>query len=160
MNEIVNWAASAQQIDGTLWRISVTADIDPEYHIYDTAEYEYGANPTVITFEGEGFELSGDLQTECEVKQEYDDILEFSVGTISGKALFTQDVQLLGKSADVQVNVEWMACTSTSCTPPDDTSLEVHLGSSTNWYGLGIACGIITALLAVALGAYLFKKKK
>lgn len=158
---IVNWSASAAHVDGSLWRVTVTGDVAPGYHIYDTAEYEYGANPTIITIDGgKSAQVSGDLQIISTVDKEYDEILGFELGTISGKAEFSQDVVLKGKSADLEVYVEWMACTDTECTPLDDTTITVHIekepseSSSATFVGIGAGVVIFAALLL------LFKRRK
>lgn len=158
----VEWSVSASNVEGNIWRITVTGDIAPEYHIYDTAEYAYGANSTVISFECDSnATLAGGLEVLSPVQRNADEILGFEVGTISGKAQFCQDVQLNGKGSDVQVTVEWMACTDTACTPPDDVTMTVHIGkeASSAAYYAGIACGFVTAAALVALGLYFAKKR-
>lgn len=162
-SNLVDWSVSADNIEGNLWRITVTGNIEDGYHIYDTAEYDYGANPTVISFDlGNKVSLSGDLQVLCDVHKEYDEILGFELGTISGTAEFSQDVILSGRKADVLVNVEWMACNETSCSPLDDVSLSVHLEreSHSPSYYWGYGCGILSAVILAAVALNIAGKKK
>ncbi|MCQ2148662.1 MAG: LPXTG cell wall anchor domain-containing protein [Bacteroidales bacterium] len=158
---IVNWSASATHVDGSLWRVTVTGDVAPGYHIYDTAEYEYGANPTIITIDGgKAAKVSGDLQVISTVDKEYDEILGFELGTISGKAEFSQDVVLRGKSADLEVYVEWMACTETECTPLDDITLTVHIEKETGSSSGGSFIGIGSGVLVIAALLLIFKRRR
>lgn len=159
----VTWSVSANNVEGSLWRITVTGDIAPEYHIYDTTQGQNGVNPTVVSFECDSnASLSGDLQAMSQVERAYDEILGFELGTISGKAQFCQDVELSGKGADIDVTVEWMACNQNSCTPPDDVTMTVHIGKDapSAAYYAGVACGLATAIVAVALGMYFVRKKR
>lgn len=162
METIVNWSATAAHIEGAIWRVTVTGEIAPEYHIYDTAEYEYGANPTIITVDGgNAAHAVGELNTLCTVDRQFDETLGFELGTISGTASFSQDVELSGKGADLEVYVEWMACTETACTPLDDTTLTVHIGEPGGHspaYYAGYVCGLAFGIALVLL-AHRWKKR-
>ncbi len=178
----VSWSASAARIDGSLWRITVTGRINPEYHIYDVVDHDGATNPTVVTVTGENVALSGDLQVLCDVS--YGD--DPRIGTISGEAVFAQDVILSADSAEAQIYVEWMACTDTSCTPPDDAVMTVRLGTpagsksrlsgstvsdgqetmlsgengGTAPIGIAVAVSCAVAALAAAAVYFLRKRKK
>lgn len=160
MDNTVSWSASAARIDGSLWRITVTGRINPEYHIYDTVDHDGATNPTVVTVTGENVALSGDLQVLCDVSYEYGS----QTGTISGEAVFAQDVILSAESADARVYVEWMACTDTSCTAPDDAVITVHLGekaaSGMGPDGLAVALSCVLAAALVAAALYFIRKRK
>lgn len=160
---IVVWSASATHIDGAMWRVDITAEIAPGYHIYDTAEYDYGANSTVVEITSDNAHTVGDLQVNCQVDREYDDILGFELGTISNNAAFSWDVQLDKDSADLEVYLEWMACNENSCTPLDDTVITLHVGeeqSSGVSHALGFAAGVCVGLILVFLGHKFFKKNR
>ena len=162
----VSWNASSEKVGDSLWRITVQGSIDSGFHIYDTAEYPSGGpNRTVVTFAaGEGYELAGDLVTVSKVSRFFDDTYGMEIGTIEGKAVFTQDVKLLAGSATVPCNVEWMACDDTSCIPPDDVDLTVTIGepaasaapaakSGRNHTGDGGLWGMILAAILWGLAA-------
>lgn len=127
----VRWNASSENIGDNLFRITVTGTIDDGFHIYDTQEYSGGPTSTSINFiDPQGYELVGELQTVSPVSKVYEESFGMEIGTITGPAVFTRDVRLNDDSATVNINVEWMACTEISCTPPDDTDLSVTIGDS------------------------------
>lgn len=154
MINTVNWSATSSATSENSYQITVTGEIAPGYHIYDSTSQD-GVNPTVITVSGEGITL-GELVNLSQVTN------EDGINIISDIAVFTQEVMLTGRSADINVNIEWMACTQTACTPLDDIDIAMHLGEeghSASWYA-GLACGFIVGLIAIALGAKFFKKVK
>lgn len=158
MESPVTWSASAAHINGNIWRITVSGSIEDGYHIYDCDDYPYGATSTEITISGEGVSIAGDVQVVSEVVKEYDDVLELSIGTISGSAVFTQDIELSVEKSDVDVNIYWMACTEDTCTPPSEVTLTVPVGG-----GAGSAGMIIGGVIAVAiafLGLFLMRRRK
>lgn len=162
---VVNWTVSASQLDGNLWNVTVSGVIAPEYHIYDVSQDQEGANPTVIIINGgSDAHTVGDLQVLCPVERSADETLGYQIGTISDTALFSQQVMLDSDSADLEVFIEWMACTENACTPLDDTTITVHIGkeeNSSNPYHLaGFACGILLGCLLVYLGIRAGKRKK
>ena len=158
MDQPVIWSASAAHIEGNIWRITVSAEIESGYHIYDCDDYPYGATATEITVSGEGISIAGDVQVVSEVVKEYDDVLELSIGTISGTAVFTQDIELAVEKTDVDVNIYWMACTEDTCTPPSEVTLTVPVGGGAGSAGMIIG-GIIAVAVAV-LGFILMRRRK
>lgn len=173
MTDIVNWSASAAPIEGSIWQITITGEIAQGYHIYDLTEHEFGTTPTVIRFDcGEGASTVGDVQIACPVDTHFEDVLGFEIGTISGNAQFSQNVELNEtEAADVNVTIEWQACTDRECTPPDEVSLNVHIGVPAvpgeiavtehgNAFSWGVGCGIICGLLAIGVTAAICRKKR
>lgn len=158
MESPVSWSASATHVEGNLWRITVTGEIESGYHIYDCSEYAFGATPTEISISGKGVTASGDVQIESEVIKEYDEVLDLSIGTISGTAVFTQDVKLAARKSDVDVNIYYMACTGETCTPPAEVTLSVALGGGASAVWMIVAGAI--AIVAATLGFYLKRKRK
>lgn len=158
MDQPIIWSASAAHIEGNIWRITVSAEIESGYHIYDCDDYPYGATATEITVSGEGISIAGDVQVVSEVVKEYDDVLELSIGTISGTAVFTQDIELAVEKTDVDVNIYWMACTEDTCTPPSEVTLTVPVGGGAGSAGMIIG-GIIAVAVAV-LGFILMRRRK
>lgn len=158
MESPVTWSASAAHIEGNIWRITVSGEIEAGYHIYDCDEYPYGATPTEITISGEGVTVCGDLQIASEVVKEYDEVLELSIGTISDTAVFTQDIELASGKTDVDVNIYWMACTEESCTPPAEVTLTLPVGGGAGT--IGLIAGAIIAIAVAALGFIFTKRRK
>ncbi len=126
---IVSWGSSSEQISADEYQITLRADIADGYHIYDLEPFG-GFNPTIFTFEGEGFELVGDVTPLSTPHRYYDDIFEVDMGSYDGSPEFVQKIKLLGEGAEVAVTVEWMACDDTSCIPPDELKMTVVLGDA------------------------------
>lgn len=158
MNSPVIWSASATHVEGNIWRITVSGEIESGYHIYDCDDYPYGATATEIAISGEGVSIAGDVHVISEVVKEYDDVLELSIGTISGTAVFTQDIELAVEKTDVDVNIYWMACTEDTCTPPAEATISVPVGGGAGSAGMIIG-GIIAVVVAVA-GLFLMRRRK
>lgn len=162
----VNWSVSAVQLDGPLWKVSVNGQIAPGYHIYDTAEYGTSVNSTIITVDGGGnAHCYGPLKTLSTVDYHLDEVLGIEIGTISNEARFEQEVMLDKAGADLEVNVEWMACTEHECTPLDDTTITIHIGQqeikeNSAAYTAGVFCGVGTAIAVTLFSAWLALKKK
>lgn len=129
---VVSWSVSQQALDseGT-YRITMTADIQEGFHIYDTRSYEFGPDPTVITFKQDpSYELLGAHQILSPVDSHYDDVFELEIGTMDGPAVFAQDVKLLREAALVELNIEWMACNEVRCLPLDDQDFTIAIGNT------------------------------
>lgn len=129
---VVSWSVSQQALDseGT-YRITMTADIQEGFHIYDTRSYEFGPDPTIITFRQDpSYELLGALQILSPVDSHYDDVFELEIGTMDGPAVFAQDVKLLQEAALVELNIEWMACNEVRCLPLDDQDFTIAIGNT------------------------------
>ena len=126
----VKWSAASENLGDNHYRITVTGNIGSGFHVYDTTEYPAGGpTETSITFtDPQGYEPAGELVTVSEVKKEFSPEFGYEIGTIDNPAVFTRDVVLTGQTATVNLNVEWMACDDTSCTPPDDIDLSVTIG--------------------------------
>lgn len=128
---VVSWSIASSPVEDGVYRITLTGEIAPGFHIYDLQEYEGGPNPTVITFASDAaYELVGDLVIESPVKRFHDAMFDMEIGTIENPAVFHQDVRLLSEQAEVKVNVEWMACDDSSCIPPDDVDLTATIGEA------------------------------
>lgn len=159
--ETVVWTATAQNIEGSTWQITITGQIADGYHIYDVVENDY-VYPTTISFEcGDGAHTTGEMTVLSEVHQVTDS--EESYGTISGTALFSQNVELTSSSADVKVTVDYLACTDTFCTIPADTTITLHIGDQTSSEAsMGVIAGISVgvALVLVAAAYAIFRKRK
>ncbi len=128
--DIVSWKSDLEKISSDEYKITITADIEDGYHIYDVAPYG-GYNPTTITFEpSQGAELVGELVVVSEPKRYTDEYTNEEMGSFYDTAKCAQVVKLTAESAEVGVLIEWMSCTETSCIPPSEVELTVALGEN------------------------------
>ena len=126
----VTWNATASKVQDGLYSVELTAIIPSGWHIYDLEEYKGGPNPTTITFNlPKGAELKGDMRVSKEPVKYHDDIFGMEIGYWDGVVTFTQQVAFKGKAGRGTVDLEWMMCNDTSCSPPQEEQLKISLGS-------------------------------
>ena len=122
----VSWKTGVESLGDGLYEITATARMDAGWHIYDLGPYEFGPNPTAITFTlPEGASLEGELSASREPEKYYDDIFEINIGYYEGEVSFSQKVR---GSGEVGLTVEWMACDENNCTPLNDETFSVTIG--------------------------------
>ncbi len=116
----VEWSMQADPIQGDSCRITLTAAIPEEYHMYDLGPYTGGPTATTIQLSGEGIEPIGAMKALTESHTYYDDIFMMQIGTYDMEAQFEQWVRLSGKGANVTATIEYQICNDTGCIPGDD----------------------------------------
>lgn len=127
--DLVRWKHTESVEDG-ITSILFEASIKSGWHMYDLGPYDGGPNPTVFTFEGsEGVELVGDVEYVTEPEKAYDEIFGMEIGYFNGSAKFLQKA-IIPEGSSLNVNVEWMCCNSTSCTPPQDEDFVIGDGAA------------------------------
>ncbi|MCQ2115290.1 MAG: hypothetical protein MJZ07_03700 [Bacteroidales bacterium] len=157
--QTVKWTVSSEQAGEDLFKVIVKGQVAEGMHIYDSADYLFGATPTRITVSGENIEPVGELRIVSKVDKAYDDILDTELGTMSGLVVFEQDVKLKERPAQAHVEISWLACTETDCSGIEDAAFDISIGSRLMYY-LGLAAGIATAIAGMLLGWYISKKRK
>lgn len=116
----VEWSMQADPIQGDSCRITLTAAIPEEYHMYDLGPYTGGPTATTIQLSGEGIEPIGTVKAITESHTYYDDIFMMQIGTYDMEAKFEQWVRLSGKGGNVTATIEYQICNDTGCIPGDD----------------------------------------
>lgn len=121
------WKSSVTHVEGDRYRIELEARIPSGYHMYDMGPYDIGGpNATTIVFAPtEDVTLDGPVKLHSKVERHYDPFMKMEIGTVGGKALFTQDITLHVPQATLTAELEWMLCNDTSCLPPADTQLSI-----------------------------------
>ena len=107
------WRTEVKQLEKDLYRVSMTADIDSSWHIYDTLRTEFGPTATVAEFniaDGRRAEKVGGVTISKEPYKYYDDIYMMEIGYFEESVTFSQDIRLKKKNAEVELYVEWMTC--------------------------------------------------
>ena len=129
----VDWSAATEQLGDSEFRIVLTADIAPDWHIYDLGPYASGPNATKVVFTaGEGARLEGETEVLTESRRYHDEIFNTEIGVYEQTARFAQRVTLTADRATVNIAIEWMACDDSSCTPPEEAELTVELVAATD----------------------------
>ena len=126
----VKWSATSTKLQDGLYSIEVKAVIPAGWHMYDLEEYKGGPNPTVIKFNlPKGATAAGDLEVSKAPVRYQDELFNMEIGYWEGEVTFTQQVRFKGKAATATIDLEWMMCNDTSCSPPQDDQLIIALGS-------------------------------
>lgn len=129
----VNWKFESEQKGENIYEIRATGTFTtPGWHMYDLTDYgQSGPNSTVFTVTGEGVKPLDEPHLLSKVNIAYDDVFKMDIGTCEGKVIIAQTVELDGgRSADVEVNVEWQCCNDENCLPPADESATLSLKGS------------------------------
>ncbi|MBO4565885.1 MAG: thioredoxin family protein [Bacteroidales bacterium] len=128
IDQPVKWDVSAQKVDDNVYEIKATGQMGAGWHIYDLQDYPDGPNPTVFSVSGNAVEPVGEPQIISDTVREYDNIFEMEIGTCEGHVVIVQQVRTLqGGKCKADVHIEWQACNTGTCYPPDeyDTTLEL-----------------------------------
>ena len=127
----VAWKASVKQDATGEYTITFKADVEQGWHVYDLGPYEVGGPmATTFVFEGEGFELDGNVVASRESKREHNKIYEMEIGYYEGSVEFTQKVKAEAGTT-LNVMVEWMACNDENCVNGDqDFKLKLGDGAA------------------------------
>lgn len=145
----VSWKTGVESLGDGLYEITATARMDAGWHIYDLGPYEFGPNPTAITFTlPDGASLEGDLSASREPEKYYDDIFEINIGYYEGEVSFSQKVR---GSGEVGLTVEWMACDENNCTPLNDETFSVTIGQQQKAPASKSADGSIWSMILAAI---------
>ena len=126
----VSWTCEYEKISDNLFELSITANPTTGWHIYDTTRTESGPLPTSIVFSTESREaphLVGSMEVEAKLVSQYDKDYMAQVGYYDGSAKFTQKLRTKSTPTKIVVELEWMACSATTCEPPSNKKLEITL---------------------------------
>ena len=125
----VQWTYESKEISPDLYEISITAEPDYGWHIYDTVRTEFGPAATRIDFDtSDGTETVGDLEIDGKLHRFYDDVFKMEIGYFEGKVVFRQKVRVPENAESVGAQIEWMACTDTNCDRPTVENIEIPIG--------------------------------
>lgn len=127
-SDLVSWKIASEATGDKTFDIKITASIAPGWHMYDMGPYENGPNATTFIFTlPKGVTKVGEISSiEKPIKVD-DPMFGMLIGYYEKSVTFVQKVKLAVPKAIVEVEVEWMTCDNTSCTPPDDYTMTVEL---------------------------------
>ncbi len=118
----VEWSASAERLEGDLYRLTLTGEITEGWHTYRT---DNPYSPTEVTFaDAVGYTLDGAI-AEPAATRDYDgDPVYFD------KIVLTQNLRLTAAQATVKGEVMWIACVEGACHSPEYWEFEVAVGDA------------------------------
>ncbi len=126
----VKWQSKLVEKGGNLYEVQIIGQIDnKEWHIYDLGPYVDGPIPTSVKIEHSGnVKLSGKNYLLTPVHKAFDDIFQMEIGTMNGKFIIAQKVELTKNTkSKITAIVEWQACNDQNCLPPTEEELVIDL---------------------------------
>lgn len=129
MQAQVEWEYSSRKVGEDLYEIKFTAAIDEPWKIYSQHTPAGGPRPTSIKFARNPMtHLEGKIKEVGDLKIYHEDVFDVEVYAYAKKAEFVQLVKLRKKGkTNVQVSIEFMACTDEQCLPPATKNFTVLL---------------------------------
>ncbi|MBJ04911.1 MAG: hypothetical protein CMP65_03295 [Flavobacteriales bacterium] len=123
----VNWSFEIEEISKDIYNLVIKADIEQGWSIYSQFVDPDGPIPTSFTFiSDDSFELI-DSVIESAPNTKFDPVFQMNLAAFQKKALFTQKVKLLSDTiTSISGELEFMACNSTMCLPPDYVTMEFN----------------------------------
>lgn len=131
--EPIKWTFDSKQ-DGNEVELIFKADIEKDWHLYDTFLPEGGPIATAIVYnDSTQFEFVGDLQKNPLPEEHFDNTFLLTLRYFSLQATLTQKIKL--KSSDpvtIKGFVTFMGCDDETCLPPNETdfSFSFNQGST------------------------------
>lgn len=113
-------------------KVTITAQIEQPWHMYDIGPYKDGPNATTFTFTlPAGVTLNGGVKQLTAPKKVQDEVFKMEIGYFAGKATFEQAFKNT-TNAEVTIKgmVEWQVCDDESCLPPMDYDFEFKIAPS------------------------------
>ncbi|GAA3587747.1 protein-disulfide reductase DsbD family protein [Flavivirga amylovorans] len=116
----VKWSTSIKKVSNLEYDLIISAEIEPNYHLYSLKVPKGGPLPTVFIFEdSEDYELVGNM-IEDKGHTAFDSIFELNIKYFENSANFKQRIKLKTKKVKVAGEIEFMTCNDASCVPGYD----------------------------------------
>lgn len=127
----VDWSASVEQVNDSIYTLVFKADIDEGWHLPSQRLEEVGPIPTLFNYNDTipSYELIGKT-IEPEGIVAMDQVFEVVLKSFHKDATFKQKVKVSDKTKPIVVKVDFMICDDTRCLPPDTHTFTINLGES------------------------------
>ncbi len=119
--EPIKWSFDSRQ-NGMDVELIFKADIEPDWHLYDTYLPEGGPIATQVVFEDSTlFEFVGELEKDPQPVEKYDEIFMMTLRFFSDEATLTQKIRLKNNEpVEISGFVLFMGCDDQMCLPPNE----------------------------------------
>ena len=121
----VKWRFAVKMLSASEGQITVTARVQPGWHIYSTKKIEGGPVPTTFDFnESKGVKFLNEFTPSTPAVEKNDPAFGVKIGMWSGNVSFIRRFKLTGniKDAVVKGSVKYMVCDDKNCMPPTTQS--------------------------------------
>lgn len=112
------WTHRVDETETSQRVLTVAASIPEGWHLYSQHNNPKEAFPTRLNFHApKDFQLVGNTTEIGNCFSSYSELYEADIRSCSSKVEYVQKIQLLGHPCQVEVTVEYMACSSDMCIP-------------------------------------------
>ena len=113
----VKWDYTSKKIDESTFEISLTATVDPSWHIYSQTTPDGGPSATVISFtKNPMIQLEGPVKEVGKLEQKHEELFGVDVKQFANKVAFVQTVKLKAKAKTaITGTIEFMTCNNHEC---------------------------------------------
>jgi hypothetical protein len=125
----VKWSFAAKKIADKTYEIHMTADINPNWHMYAQDAGE-GPQPTAFKFtKNPLLSFDGNVKEVGKMKKVYEDAFKSEVRFYEKSVIFIQTVKVRGSAkTNLAGKVEFMVCDDKQCLPPTEIPFAVNIG--------------------------------
>jgi thiol:disulfide interchange protein DsbD len=125
----VKWSFTSKKIADKTYEIHMTADINPNWHLYAQDAGE-GPQPTAFNFtKNPLLSLDGKVKEIGKMKKVYEDAFKSEVRFYEKSVNFVQTVKVRGSAkTNLSGKVEFMVCDDKQCLPPAEVPFAVNIG--------------------------------
>jgi thiol:disulfide interchange protein DsbD len=126
----VHWTYHVEKFEGRLYKLYITAIIQPGWHLYSQHQPENAiAVPTTIKFNNDSSVIFKGKPVEIgKVGRYVNTKLDISANQYAGKVDFVQEVKLLSKEpVRITGDITYQVCMEDECLPPGVTKFSIML---------------------------------
>jgi len=125
----VKWSFASKKVNETTYEVSMTATLDPTWHIYSQTTPEGGPTATTVSFTKNPLVvLDGDVKEVGKMEQRHEELFGVDVKQFSNKLTFIQTIKLKAKAKTaINGTIEFMTCNNKECLPPTTQKFSVAL---------------------------------
>lgn len=126
---VVKWTFSAKKTGSQTFDLHLQASMAEGWHIYSQFTAEGGPVPTSVQFStSPGFSQNGAVKEIGEMEQYLEPLFGVEVKQFGGKVDFVQSIVLHSKTlTEVSGTIEFMACNSHECLPPQKQKFTIPI---------------------------------
>ena len=115
----VHWSKSVKMTDDHHGVVTLTATIEPGWHLYGTNLPADGPIPTTVEWKKlDGVKLEGTLKPSTKPHEQHDDTFDMTLQWWTGKVTLTQAFTATAQQFSLEGQVRFMACNDATCTAP------------------------------------------
>jgi thiol:disulfide interchange protein len=126
--EPVSWTFGSEKVGENTFEVTMTADLEVNWHLYAMEIPAGGPVATSFTFiTQEGYTLIGKPYAVTKPEMKFDNSFGMNIGMHSKKAEFRQKVDVTKYPALIKGTVTFMSCDDKQCLPPRDVEFSVEI---------------------------------